>query len=340
MGNFYTNIVLREKDGDAVARSMAEMSRRAYVSRTTLGTIVFDEQCDNRDLEELERLARELSRRHGPALAVCNHDDDVLWYALADGGRVLDRYNSFPALFDEGTDEPTGGDGTRLCASFGASERTAEVDALLRQPHSDYGLEVDRHAELCRLVDLPMESVGMGYGYVSRGEFSNAGGATLFAVGGAPALDADGPPPKRPSSASYGPPPELANAPAGQLAFAIFAMVRSDVDVPASLAHVLGHGRVNAMLVLERLKRYVVKNRLLVTGTPPAIRGDAFIEEALGIRDLPFAELTRVFCERFKVQPLTAEERAALDSHDPTFARETAEAMARVLEQLQQETRS
>lgn len=339
MGNFYTNIVLRDKDADAVAVSMAEMDRRAYVSRTTLGTIVFDEQCDNQDLEELERLARELSRRHGPVLAVCNHDDDVLWYALADDGRVLDRYNSFPSLFDEGTDEPSGGDATRLCDSFGASERTGEVDALLRQTRLDFGLEIDRHAELCRLVGLPMESVGMGYGYVSRGEFSNSGGATLFAVGSAPALDA-GEPPKRSGAASFGPPPELANTPAGQLAFAIFALVRSDVEVPASLAHVLGHGRVNAMLVMERLKRYVVKKRLLVMATPAAIRGDAFIEAALGVRDLPFAELTRVFCERFNVRPLTSEERAALDSHDPAFGREISESMARVLEQLQKEALS
>jgi hypothetical protein len=340
MGNFYTNIALREKDAAAVIVSLVEMNRRAYVSATTLGTIVFDERCDTQDLDELERLARELSRRHGPALAVCNHDDDVLWYALADGGRLLDRYNSFPSFFDEGSDEPSGGDGTRLCESFGTTGRTAEVDALLRQPHSDVGFEVDRHAELCRLVGLPMESVGMGWGYVSQGEFSNAGGAIPVAVGGAPALGAGEPTQKRSHAAAIGPPPELANTPAGQLAFAIFAMVRSDVQVPAGLAHALGHGRVNAMLVMERLKRYIVKNKLFVTGPPAAIRGDAFIGEALGVRDLPFAELTGAFCKRFNVRPLTSDEHAALDSHDPAFARETSEAMARVLEQLQKETLS
>ena len=340
MGNFYTNIVLRDTDADAVTASVAEMKRRAYVAPTTLGTIVFDERCDTQDLEELERLARELSRRHGPALAVCNHDDDVLWYALADGGRVLDRYNSLPSFFDEGGDEPLGGDGARLCESFGAAGRAAEVDALLKRTHSGVTFEVDRHAELCRLVGLPMESVGMGYGYVSQGEFSHAGGATPIAVGGAPALDASGPPPKRSAAASFGPPPELANTPAGQLAFAIFAMVRSDVEIPPALAHVLGHGRANAMLVMERLKRYIVKNKLLVTGPPPAIRGDSFVEEALGVRNLPFAELTRVFCERFNVRALTSDERTALDSSDPAFAREISESMARVLEQLQKEARS
>lgn len=94
------------------------------------------------------------------------------------------------------------------------------------------------------------------------------------------------------------------------------------------------------MLVIERLKRYVVKKRLLVMGTPPAIRGDAFLEEALGVRDLPFAELTRVFCKRFRVRPLTSDERTALDSHDPAFAREISESMARVLEQFQKEALS
>lgn len=338
MGNFYTNIVLRDKDAAAVSATLGTMGRRAYVAASNAGTIVFDERCDTQDIEALERLARELSRRHGPALAVCNHDDDVLWYALAAGGHTLDRYNSLPSFFDEGTDEPAGGDAALLCESFGARERTPDVSALLRQMHADVGFEVDRHAELCRLVGLPMESIGMGYRYVSQGEFSNAGGVAPTPIGGAPALDA-GSVPGRAAAPSLGPMAELAGTPAGEIAFAFYALLRSEVDVPTHLAGVLGAGRVNALLVLERLKRYIAVNRLLVVGQPIVIRGDAFVEDVLGLRELPFTTLTRAFCERFGVSPLTAAERAAFESPSQEFARRYTDAMMHVLEQLEMDVK-
>ena len=334
MGNFYTNIVLRDKDADAVIASLGAMKRRAYVAATDTATIVFDERCDTQDIDELERLARDLSRRHGPALAVCNHDDDVLWYALAADGRAIDRYNSFPAYFDEGGDTPAGGDAARLCEAFGVSDHTREVRALLQRSHSDVGLEVDRHAELCRLAGLPMESVGMGYGYVSRGEFSSAGSASVVPVGGAPPLDRVAAPAQSAARATFGPPPELANAPAGELVFAVFALARSDIHVPPRFAPVLGDGRVNAMLALERLKLYIAENALIAVGPPIMIRADALIEAMLGVRELPFSALVRVFSERFGVQTLTPAERAALQSNDQEFGRRHAETMMMIFEQL------
>jgi hypothetical protein len=191
-GNFYTNIVPRDADSDAVAVTVGRMNRRAHVAGASTATIVFDEACDRQDLEEFERLARKLSGPHGPALAICNHDDDALWYALAIDGRIIDRYNSFPSYFDEGGDVPAGGDAERLCAAFGATKRADNVGALLRRQHADVGLEVDRHLELCRLLDLPRESVGMGYGYVESGEFAGEPGK-LKAIGEASeAGEADG----------------------------------------------------------------------------------------------------------------------------------------------------
>jgi hypothetical protein len=340
MGNFYTNIVLRDNDADAVIASLGAMGRRAYVAATENATIVFDERCDTQDVEELERLARELSRQHGPALAICNHDDDVLWYALAADGRAIDRYNSFPSYFDEGGDAPVGGDAARLCQAFGVLDHTSEVHALLQRNHSDIGFEIDRHAELCRLAGLPMESVGMGYGYVSRGEYSNAGAAAVVPVGGAPpvggARPVDGASASAQSAApvTFGPSPELANTPAGEMVFAFFALARSDIDVPQRFAHVLGDGRVNAMLALERLKMYIATNALIAVGRPALIRADAFVEELLGIRELPFSALVRVFSERFGVEPLTSAEQAAFQSNDQEFGRRHSETMMRILEQL------
>ncbi|HEY2852988.1 MAG TPA: hypothetical protein VGJ18_09100 [Gemmatimonadaceae bacterium] len=109
MGNFYTNIVLRDDDVDAVATTLDGMKRRSYVASAATATIVFDEASDNQGLGEIERLAALLSRQHG------------------------------------------------------RSERRADVAALLRRRHAEVGLEIDRHLDLCRLLDLPTESVGLGY---------------------------------------------------------------------------------------------------------------------------------------------------------------------------------
>ena len=327
MGNFYTNIVLRQDDVDAVATALERMKRRAYVASASKVTIVFDEAGDKQDLDELERLAALLSAQHGPAFAVCNHDDDVLWYALAIGGRVVDRYNSLPSYFDEGGDDPEGGDAERLCAAFGRSERRAEVDALLRRRHAEIGLEVDRHLALCRLLDLPTESVGLGYTYVSQGEFASATGV-LKAVGGAPEAGAETHSPQR---------AHLAGTPAGVLVEDIAALLRSEIEIPASVSHVLGKGRVNAMLALERLKGYIAMHRMIRVGPPATVNGDAFTEEVLGVRDLHFSALTRVFCQRFDVPPLTEEEKTAMVSGDPAFHRSQSEALTRVIEQRQRD---
>ena len=327
MGNFYTNIVLRDKDVDAVAETLDGMKRRSYVASTQTATIVFDEASDDQDLEALERLAAMLSRRHGPALAVCNHDDDVLWYALATGGRIVDRYNSHPSYFEGGSDDPSGGDAESLCAAFDRAERRADVEALLRRRPTQVALEIDRHLDLCRLLDLPTESVGMGYTYVSNGEFASATGV-LKSAGGAPRPGAEASRPQR---------TQLAGTPASVLAEDIAALLRSEIDIPTRFTHVLGSGRVNAMLALERLKGYLASNRLITAGPPPTIVGDAFTEDVLGVRDLRFASLTHIFCQRFGVPPLTDEERAAMNANDPEFLRRQSDAFTRVIEQRQRD---
>lgn len=174
----------------------------------------------------------------------------------------------------------------------------------------------------------------MGYGYVSRGEFSNAGAAPVVPVGGAPPLDGVAASARSAPPVTFDPSPELANTPAGELVFAFFALTRSDIDVPPRFAHVLGDGRVNAMLALERLKLYIEANALIAVGPPIVIRADALVEAMLGVRELPFSALMRVFSERFGVQALTPAERAAFQSNDQDFGRRQSETMMRILEQL------
>jgi hypothetical protein len=91
------------------------------------------------------------------------------------------------------------------------------------------------------------------------------------------------------------------------------------------------------MLALERLKGYMATHRLLVVGPPMMVRGDAVTETVLGVRDLPFGALNRVFGERFGVPPLTDAEKAAARSGDAKYLRGQTEAMERVLDQRQRD---
>ena len=80
MGNFYTNITLRGPDQAAVATFLRQARRAAYVApRHAGGTTVYDERCEAQDPQLLGELATALSRHFAcPALAVLNHDDDIL----------------------------------------------------------------------------------------------------------------------------------------------------------------------------------------------------------------------------------------------------------------------
>jgi hypothetical protein len=63
--------------------------------------------------------------------------DDILLYFLAEGGEVVDPYNSMPAYFGDeaGGLTPSGGDAERLCRAFGVPEAAEDVHAVLHSPN-------------------------------------------------------------------------------------------------------------------------------------------------------------------------------------------------------------
>ena len=171
MGNFYANVALRTSDIEAVVRTVTALDRHAYVAREGDVTYVFDEQCDEQDLEDLERLAIALSKELAcVALGACNHDDDVLVMLLAERGALTDRYDSNPGYFDGAPSPPSGGDAERLCRAFGVPNKVDEVEDLLRRRNDDVGPEVGRHAALCQLLGLSERLGIQGYRYLSQGE--------------------------------------------------------------------------------------------------------------------------------------------------------------------------
>src|SRR5256885_10876113 len=86
MGSFYTNITLRTTQQFAVIDALKAQHRDAFVSRAENGCVVVcDRETEEQDIEELNSLASSLSGTFRcPALAVLNHDDDVLVCTLHD----------------------------------------------------------------------------------------------------------------------------------------------------------------------------------------------------------------------------------------------------------------
>lgn len=167
----YTNVTLGSASDADVEEALRSAGRSAYVLTAPEGVVVFDQASDLQD-GSVDTLAQNLSTRcRCIALAVTNHDDDVLMYRLFANGAEIDSYNSAPGYWtwDGEGDEPgpEGGKPAILASAFGRGENSADVQAALS---GDYDFEVDRHAAICRAVALPMQAVGHGFGDFAAGD--------------------------------------------------------------------------------------------------------------------------------------------------------------------------
>ena len=178
MGSFYTNITVRTADTDSVAAAVRQAGRTALIAPPENGaTVVFDEASEEQDVEVLRTLAQHLARVcKCPALAILNHDDDVLVYLLYDAGKLVDEYNSAPGYFDADADPdtpPSGGDAERLTEAFGVPDRSDDVERILRTDGTDddeFVFAMDRHRALVMTLGLPDTAVGTGFNYLEEGE--------------------------------------------------------------------------------------------------------------------------------------------------------------------------
>jgi len=186
MGNWYTNVSLKEVQQSDVLGVLKELGRKAYVTPIVAGWVtVYDQQTDRFDLGDLESLALTLSMRLSClALAACNADDDVLWLGLYENGALVTRYGSTRSAFEDGNEFPNLKDVTTALVNMsGRPEVRSRVWRVLRKRHSILGLlnlifrtrlaylfEIQRHFDLTGLLGMPRTAVGLGYGYVDRGD--------------------------------------------------------------------------------------------------------------------------------------------------------------------------
>lgn len=162
MGNFYTNVTLRGPEQAEVAAVLREAGRAAYVAPAHPGgTTVFDERCESQSPRLLSELSAALSHQFScPALAVLNHDDDILALGLYDHGELIGDYE---------TGHAAGFPVRALCRAWGRDLGAPLVWLLLRGPRPIF--EVARHAWLARLLGLPPWSVATGFRYLAQGEY-------------------------------------------------------------------------------------------------------------------------------------------------------------------------
>lgn len=174
MGAFYTNLTLHGPNLDAVLAYLNAQQISAYVAEPQPGmVVVYDEISDeSQDVITLMGLAERLSRQFDcGALAVLNHDDDILAFWLYENGEQRDQYDSCPGYFTGEEAPPAGGDAAVLCRVFGVdAAQAAELETILRTEPMGYVFASGRHSDMVDVLGLPDCAVSFGFGYIARGE--------------------------------------------------------------------------------------------------------------------------------------------------------------------------
>lgn len=160
MGSFYTNFEIIGGDATDVLNIAKELGRRAFVISDKNGdSLLFDAECDEQDVAEIERLGGQLAETlHLPVLASLNHDDDHLFLWLFQSGRVT-RYESCLHAFDFGW---------ALSRVRGGMLSYPFITAVLAWPV--FIFQVFRHILLIKFAGLSPMCAGLGYTYLSRGD--------------------------------------------------------------------------------------------------------------------------------------------------------------------------
>lgn len=189
MGSFYTNVTLRTASQTDVVAALKAEHRDAFVSSADNGcVVVYDRESEEQEPDVLKKLAGALSAKlKCAALAITNHDDDVLLYTLHEGGKLLDEYNSSPGYFESGPgDPPKGGDAKRLCKAFGTAN-VSGVEAVLRTKNAagsdddeGYVFESERHVALAEALGAPTIAVQAGFNYIEEGELPDGTDESSF----------------------------------------------------------------------------------------------------------------------------------------------------------------
>jgi hypothetical protein len=174
LGNFYTNITLRAQRGEIVPL-LSGLRRSAFVGFFDDFAIVCDRDCESQNLDVLASLAATLSKRLSrPALAVLNHDDDVLLFGLYLDGALASEWGESRMA---GVLAPTTSKREfvrKVHEALGTApvQRDSSMPWWLRLVMSR--LAIVRHEQMAAELGLPAANVGSGFRYAERGDLPRA----------------------------------------------------------------------------------------------------------------------------------------------------------------------
>lgn len=212
MGNFYESVTLKGPDQGAIAAYLEKDECRAFLTPTVGAvTTVASEQHGEQDTSALGPYAQRLSEHFRcPVLAVMNHDDDILAYALYDNGVRDHAYNSAPWYFDgeqlggdfdlpedqipaepkdwdTDPEYPAGGNAEALARLIGKDADVAEVERVLHTPESDdsdeFVFAFERHEALLKALGLPTCAVCYGVRYLTGEDAGSVDMTDILKIG-------------------------------------------------------------------------------------------------------------------------------------------------------------
>jgi len=189
MGTKYDSLTFRGPTQEEVAKAVAAQSSHAFISPTVSGLTVAYPARLSSDMD-YRKVSRRLSKKLGcPILTAGVFDDDIFYYALYDGGELVDEYNSRPDYFDGSSIGlldvvgilftrfilrreprpryieprkralPSGGQPDTMCRILGMPGNSADVEQVLRFtggfPVEGNDSELGRHAALMKALGWP-----------------------------------------------------------------------------------------------------------------------------------------------------------------------------------------
>ena len=159
MGNFYTNICLKNVTPEQALEALRKLRLDAFMHQAGQDIVVYERRSDQQDTEILAAIAERLSKDLNTiALAVLNHDDSILWFQLYDRSELISEYAN--------RDGPRRNIGA-LVSALNPSASKLKVWYTLFRP---YIFQVWRHEELARQLHLPWSSVGLGFNDLNDGD--------------------------------------------------------------------------------------------------------------------------------------------------------------------------
>lgn len=172
MGSFYVSICVSDLSASQLEHWLGQQPFASYFGPTENNWTCFVSQpLDTQDQETIDAFGFILTgKSERKAIAVLNHDDDILSVDIFEDGQRTGGFNSCPGYFKR---DPSPEDLKPKLASPEAFARIKPglttdqvVDALTDDALGD---PWDIHSALVGLLELPEYSIGMGFKYVARG---------------------------------------------------------------------------------------------------------------------------------------------------------------------------